>query len=91
MDPERYWVYVLRNPAGKFYTGVSEDVTLRLEQHNAGASKWTKKFRPWVLVWQQGPMTLGEARKLENWLKRQNGGRSFYEFTRLRRSDSADS
>ena len=64
MGTETYWVYVLRNLAGKFYIGLTEDVTRRLSDHNAGLSRWTKKFRPWELVWRQGPMTLGEARRL---------------------------
>jgi putative endonuclease len=32
-------VYVIRNNAGKFYIGLSEDVSKRLEQHNQGISK----------------------------------------------------
>ena len=83
MDHERYWAYVLSNSGGKFYIGVTDDVARRLGDHNSGVSKWTKKFRPWVLAWQQGPMTLSEARKLENWLKRQKGGNGFYTFTGL--------
>ncbi len=80
---EDYWVYVLRNPAGKYYIGLTNDVARRLEQHNSGQSKWTKKHGPWKLAWQQGPMTLGDARKLENWLKRQKGGVGFHGFTGL--------
>ena len=83
MAKEKYWVYVLRNPAGKCYTGLTDDVGRRLQQHNTGVSKWTKKHRPWTLVWQQGPMKLGEARKLENLLKRQKGGNGFYTPTGL--------
>ncbi len=37
-----YRVYVLRNPKGKFYIGISEDVELRVKQHNSGQSSWTK-------------------------------------------------
>ena len=69
-----YQVYVLENSAGRFYIGLSEDVSLRLEQHNQGVSKWTRHRGPWVLVWTSGAMTLSEARKLENRLKRQKGG-----------------
>ena len=29
-------VYVLRNPAGRFYIGLSENVTTRVLQHNSG-------------------------------------------------------
>lgn len=83
MTSENYWVYVLRNPAGKFYIGLTADVNCRLQQHNSGVSTWTKKNGPWELLWQKGPMTLTDARKLENWLKRQKGGNGFYRFTGL--------
>lgn len=67
-------VYLISNREGRRYIGLSEDVTLRLSQHNAGLSKWTAKYRPWTLTWTSLPMPLGEARKLENLLKRQKGG-----------------
>ena len=78
-----YRVYVLRNPKGKFYIGISEDVGLRVKQHNSGQSSWTKDKGPWVLVWQSGNLSLGGARKLENLLKRQKGGVGFYRITGL--------
>ena len=83
MATENYWVYVLRNPAGRIYTGMTSDVARRVTEHNAGQSKWTSKFGPWELVWQQGPISLTEARKLENRLKRQRGGRGFFALTGL--------
>jgi putative endonuclease len=46
-----YQVYMIRNPSGRRYLGVSESVAIRLEQHNAGMSKWTAKYRPWELAW----------------------------------------
>jgi putative endonuclease len=60
----------------------------RLEQHNAGVSKWTKGKGPWTLLWTKGPFTLGEARKLENLLKRQKGGDGLYQITGLPRRSS---
>ena len=69
-----YRVYILRNAVGRHYIGLSEDVPTRLAQHNAGLSKWTTKYRPWTLDWASRPMSLGEARRLENALKRQKGG-----------------
>jgi putative endonuclease len=89
MTNDNYSVYVLRNPAGKFYIGLTEDVTRRLTDHNTGQSKWTNKYGPWELAWQKGPMTLMEARKLENWLKRQKGGIGFHAFTGLRSSSGS--
>ena len=89
MSDRRYWVYVLRNLSGKFYIGLTDDLQRRLTEHNTGASKWTKKHGPWMLVWQKGPKSLTDARKLENWLKRQKGGNGFYELTGLRSSSGS--
>jgi len=34
-----YRVYVIRNLEGRFYIGMSEDVAIRVAQHNEGVSK----------------------------------------------------
>jgi putative endonuclease len=86
-----YRVYVIQNLAGRFYIGLSEDVVVRLQQHNEGVSKWTKQRGPWKLVWQSAAMTLSEARKLEIFLKRQKGGNNFYAFTGLPRRQPSGS
>jgi putative endonuclease len=78
-----YQVYVIKNAAGKFYIGLSENVQIRLQQHNQGVSKWTWHRGPWSLVWISESLTLSEARKLENRLKRQKGGAGFRELTGL--------
>ncbi len=83
-----YEVYVLRNPAGKLYIGLSSDVPSRLDQHNHGVSKWTKGKGPWELLWTSEAMSLSNARKLENRLKRQKGGAGFYPITGLPKSTS---
>jgi len=64
-----YRVYILENREGKFYTGLSDDVARRVEQHNTGQSRWTKGRGPWTIFWQSDELTLSEARKLENRLK----------------------
>jgi putative endonuclease len=69
--------YVIRNNAGKFYIGLSEDVSKRLEQHNQGISKWTRHRGPWSLIWTSESLSLSDARKLENRLKQQKGGVGF--------------
>jgi putative endonuclease len=83
-----YRVYILRNPGGRFYIGLAEDVARRLQQHNGGESRWTKTRGPWRLVWQSEALFLSEARKLENRLKRQGRGKGFYMITGLPRSGS---
>lgn len=69
-----YRVYIIENGAGKLYIGLSENVENRLFQHNTGDSKYTKGKGPWKLIWTSTEMSLGDARKLENKMKRQKGG-----------------
>ena len=69
-----YQVYVLNNTAGRKYIGLSKDPQTRLLQHNSGVSRWTKGKGPCTIVWLSNPMSLSEAKKLENKLKRQKGG-----------------
>ena len=70
-----YRVYVLHNLEGERYIGLSENPSLRLEQHNADLSQWTRNKGPWRIAWQSTAFSLAEARKVENKLKRQKGGR----------------
>ncbi len=81
--PATYRVYVLENRDGRFYVGVTDDVVRRVGQHNSGQSQWTKGRGPWSVVWQSQELTLTEARKLENRLKRQGRGKGFYTITGL--------
>jgi putative endonuclease len=69
-----FQVYLLENDTQKRYVGLSEDPKTRLDQHNAGHSKWTAKYRPWRMIWTSRSMNLSDARRLENKLKRQKGG-----------------
>ena len=84
-----YQVYILQNNKGIFYIGLSEDIALRLEQHNRGISNWTRSRGPWSLVWASASMPLSEAGKLERLLKRQKGGRGFYKLTGLTSSSGS--
>ena len=83
MDANTYQVYVLQNPKGRHYIGLSEDVQIRLLQHNQGISKWTRGRGPWELIWTSAPISLSEASHLEKLLKRQKGGDGFYRLTGL--------
>jgi predicted GIY-YIG superfamily endonuclease len=84
-----YRVYVLRNLDAKFYIGLAADVDRRFEQHNSGRSQWTRARGPWTCVWQSEELSLSDARKLENRLKRQKGGYGFYRITGIPRAVSS--
>jgi putative endonuclease len=83
-----YRVYILRNSEGRFYIGLSDDVARRIEQHDSGQSRWTKERGPWTILWQSAELSLTDARKLENRLKRQGRGKGFYTITGLHRGSS---
>jgi putative endonuclease len=45
-----YYVYFLKSlKNGRYYVGVSSNVTRRLREHNSGLSKFTAPFRPYEL------------------------------------------
>jgi predicted GIY-YIG superfamily endonuclease len=50
MPEDCYRVYVIQNPAGLFYIGLSDDVSRQVIQHNEGVSKWTQSRGPWLFV-----------------------------------------
>jgi putative endonuclease len=81
-----YRVYVLQNREGRFYIGLTDDLLRRIHQHNSGASRWTKRKGPWILRWQSEELSLSDARRLENALKRQKRGTGFFRMTGLPRS-----
>jgi putative endonuclease len=81
-----YYVYILRNSEGRLYIGISDDVARRLHQHNTGVSQWTRSRGPWILAWKSEALSLSDARKLENLLKRQKGGEGLFRITGMGRN-----
>ncbi len=74
-----YFAYVLWSVIGeRFYIGITENPTHRVEQHNAGKSQWTARYIPWRLVHVEKFVDYRAARKREIELKRQKGGKGFY-------------
>lgn len=45
------YVYILQslNEQGRFYTGITEDMKSRLQEHNTGEVFHTAKFKPWEI------------------------------------------
>ena len=61
-----WFVYILRCADGSLYTGITNDLTRRCDQHNAGtASRYTRSRLPVTLVYQEEPTTKGKALKRE--------------------------
>ena len=66
----KYFVYALKSSIdGRIYVGFTQDVEKRLMEHNAGKTKSTKGYRPWMLIFQIECSGRLEARKLEKYYK----------------------
>jgi putative endonuclease len=71
-----FYVYVIyNNCANKYYVGQTENISLRLQQHNNHTFKsYTSRFPgEWELIHQESVATRSEALKRENGLKSGRG------------------
>jgi putative endonuclease len=78
MFAQARFVYVLRSgkDSTRYYTGVTGNVTQRLEIHNSGGSTYTAGLRPWRLVVSLEFATEASALQFERYLK-SGSGRAF--------------
>ena len=71
-----YYVYVLMSSKdGNWYTGYTEDLKARLEQHRAGDSRSTRHRGPWNLIYYEASLDAQDARARERYLKSGMGKR----------------
>ncbi|MES1157120.1 MAG: GIY-YIG nuclease family protein [Alphaproteobacteria bacterium] len=72
------YVYILESvdEAEHFYVGLTDDVSARLETHNAGRVSHTSKYRPWKLKNVIGFANDDRAAAFEKYLK-SGSGRAF--------------
>ncbi|MDO8452162.1 MAG: GIY-YIG nuclease family protein [bacterium] len=69
-----WYTYVLKSQVNlRLYTGSTDNLERRLEEHNAGKSKYTKLTRPFDLVYTEEYATRLEARRRERFLKTGKG------------------
>ncbi len=69
-----YYVYILISlKYKKTYTGISINPERRLRQHNSGYHSYTKRYKPWKVVYKKMFPTRMEARKREKYLKSATG------------------
>ena len=63
-------VYAIQSEVnGDIYVGISKDADLRLKQHNAGKSKYTKGLKPWITLYRELQPDWVTARNREKYLK----------------------
>ncbi len=72
-----YFVYVLRNPDGKLYIGQTNNLVLRMQQHNDPSNTFTmttNRWRgPWMVVHSETVESRSAARAREKALKSGQG------------------
>ena len=67
-------VYVLRSLVNKrLYTGCTNDINRRLKEHNSGQTTYTKRTRPFELIYKEIYNTRLEAGRRERFLKSGKG------------------
>ena len=65
-----WFVYIIQSEFdGSFYVGYTSDLDKRLEAHNNGQSRYTRKKMPWKLVYNESFDTKTEALKRERKIK----------------------
>jgi putative endonuclease len=73
-----YFVYILRSiKDSSFYIGYTNNLDRRLEEHNKGESRYTRKKKPWKIFYFEIFRSKSEALKRERFLKKQKNT-SFY-------------
>ena len=78
-----FYTYVLKNNNKKQYTGYTNDLRKRFNQHNRKKSKHTQYRGPYTLVYYEACMNEDDARSREKYLKSGMGKR--YLNNRLKR------
>lgn len=69
-----YTVYVLKSLiADKSYVGFTDNMGRRLKEHNSGLNYYTKRYKPWKLIYQEEFDVFSEAVKREKYLKSASG------------------
>ncbi|MGK9475465.1 GIY-YIG nuclease family protein [Melioribacter sp. OK-6-Me] len=88
-----YTVYVLYSRHhNKIYIGQTEDLQRRINEHNNGLlSSYTKRYKPWEVVYTEEYPTRGEALKREKQLKSQKGREFTWDYIKRRVAGSINS
>lgn len=75
MNNKKYWVYILEVSNGHYYTGYTNNMQRRYQEHIKGNTKckYTRSFKPVGIkqCWQINE-SQGTAMKVESFIKRKN-------------------
>ena len=94
-DIYNYWVYIVKCKDGKYYTGVTNDLDKRLQEHNEGINPrcYTFERRPVKLMYEEHFRDINQAiaweKQLKGWSRKKKEAlfrRDIEEIKRLARS-----
>ncbi len=73
-----YTTYILQNDTlGRYYIGSSNNIVRRLNEHNRGQTKSTRRKGTWKLIYKEEYKSVSEAKKREIQIKSYKGGNAF--------------
>jgi len=74
-NPSFFYVYILQstNNPDKFYTGFTENLQKRLNDHNSGKNPHTAKYKPWRIKTAVAFIDRHRAVDFERYLKSASG------------------
>ena len=59
-----YFIYILKSLRYcKSYVGCTDNLERRIIEHNSGKMMFTKKYKPWKIIYTEKYFTLSEAKK----------------------------
>ncbi len=66
-----WYLYIIySSKIDRYYVGITENLNLRLERHNLGWGRYTKRGIPWVMVYSEKFPTKANALKREHEIKK---------------------
>jgi putative endonuclease len=75
-----FFLYILKSvDYPKTYVGITSDIDRRITEHNNGYSTFTKKYKPWKLIYSEKYNSRSEARAREKFFKSTAGRRKMVE------------
>ena len=71
-----YLVYILKSVKfRKTYTGITDNLQRRLDQHNNGNSEYSSRYLPWEILYKETVLDRNAARMRERYFKSAAGRR----------------
>jgi len=71
-----YYVYILKSENfHKSYVGCTDNLDRRIKEHNAGKMLFTRRYKPWQLIYSESFDELKYARRREYYIKTGAGRR----------------